>query len=105
MIYFILVPPDSPDIYFMKSGIETQIINSTLKIVKGDDVSIFCNSTGKPHPVSVWNRPGSSNTLSLTSIDADVNNTCTSSNVMEETHGATQNGSVSRMLRILVLRK
>lgn len=59
---FCLVPPNPPDFYFVKSGAKQEIVNSTLKIVKGDDVSIVCNSTGKPHTVSVLNEPGSSDT-------------------------------------------
>ena len=59
--------------FFFAETASIEIKTTTDFVVERNNISLFCNSSGKPKPSITWTRVGSSEVLSKTSILTVVN--------------------------------
>ncbi|XP_052219239.1 hemicentin-1-like isoform X1 [Dreissena polymorpha] len=80
------------------------INNSTIRVQRGDNISIVCTSDANPPATVFWNGQLSVvSTLSVTSVQHDAVWTCQATNSMTEFDGETSTSSATRNISAIVL--
>ncbi|XP_052215141.1 nephrin-like [Dreissena polymorpha] len=81
-----------------------EIIDSTIRVQRGDNINIVCTSDANPLATVFWNGQLSvSSTLTVTSVQHDAVWTCQATNSMTEFDGETSTSTVTRNVSASVL--
>ncbi|XP_052215140.1 neural cell adhesion molecule 2-like [Dreissena polymorpha] len=98
----VLYPPIITNVFY--KGKHAEIIESTIKILRGDNINIVCKSVANPPASVFWHgQPINASTLEVTSVQHDTVWSCQATNSMTEFDNTTSIASVTRNVSARVL--